>query len=255
MNNNEETIIMKPQNSNMAEQSQNAETAEKKSDKGKKAAATAAAAVAGGVAGAGATYAATEMLHGNEAGEQKPEEEAQATEDPAVAAAVDTQEEQPQDEVAANVDDSAYAGPDYTGHHGADLVTPNPEVHAAANEDGGTAAPEVQVLGVYEAQGEQGQTMQAAVLTNGQEVGTVIDANGDGTADVLVVGYNHDPQIDEGEVYDISDQHVQMSDLQDSYLAQQQMQQEQMQQEHDTFAYNTGDDQQDYNNNADMSLA
>ena len=61
--NNEETIVMKPQTDNKAEQAQNVETMEKKSNKGKKVAATAAAAVMGGVVGSGATYAATTMLH------------------------------------------------------------------------------------------------------------------------------------------------------------------------------------------------
>ena len=61
--NNEETIVMKPQTDNKAEQAQNVETMEKKSIKGKKVAATAAAAVMGGVVGSGATYAATTMLH------------------------------------------------------------------------------------------------------------------------------------------------------------------------------------------------
>lgn len=40
--NNEETIVMKPQTDNKAEQAQNVETMEKKSNKGKKVAATAA---------------------------------------------------------------------------------------------------------------------------------------------------------------------------------------------------------------------
>ena len=67
--NNEETIVMKPQTDNKAEQAQNVETMEKKSNKGKKVAATAAAAVMGGVVGSGATYAATTMLHDKEAEE------------------------------------------------------------------------------------------------------------------------------------------------------------------------------------------
>ena len=254
--NNEETIVMKPQNSNKAEKTQNVETAEKESNKGKKIAATAAAAVMGGVVGGGATYAATEMLHDKEAEEQKQEEEAQATEEPVVAAAEQPQKEQhnetPKEEVAVKVDEDANAEPDYTGHNGADPVTPNPEVHAAVNENSDTDTNEVQVLGVYEAQGDQGQTMQAAVLTNGEEVAAVVDLDGDGMAEVLVVDENHNQQIDEGEVYDLSNDHVQMSDYQDAYLAQQQ---EQMQQEHDTFAYNTSDDQQDYNNDADLSFA
>ncbi len=256
MNNNEETIIMKPQNNNKAEQTQNVETStEKKSNNGKKVAATAAAAMMGGVVGGGATYATTEMLHDKEAEEQKPEEEVLATEEPVVAAAEVPQKEQhaetPQEEVAVKLDEDTNAEPDYTNHNGADPVTPNPEVHAAVNETNDAGTNEVQVLGVYEAQGDQGQTMQAAVLTNGEEVAAVVDLDGDGIAEVLLVDENHNQQIDEGEVYDLSNDHVQMSDYQDAYLAQQQ---EQMQQEHNTFAYNASDDQQDYNSDADPSF-
>ena len=46
--NNEETIVMKPQN-NKAEQPQSVETVDKKSNKGKKVVATAAASIVGGV--------------------------------------------------------------------------------------------------------------------------------------------------------------------------------------------------------------
>ena len=251
--NNEETIVMKPQNNNnKAEKTQNVEIAEKESNKGKKVAATAAAAVMGGAVGSGATYAATTMLHDKEAEEQKPEDEAQTTEESVVAAAEESQKEQqteaPKEEVAVKLDAAESAEPDYTGAHHADPVTPNPEVHAAVDETSNSDTNEVQVLGVYEAQGENGQTMQAAVLTNGEDVAAVIDVDGDGVANVLVVDENHNQQIDEGEVYDLSNDHVQMSDYQDAYLAQQQ---EQMQQEHDTFAYNASDDQQDYNNDVD----
>ncbi len=256
--NNEETIVMKPQNKNKAEQTQNVETTETQSNKGKKVAATAAAAVMGGVVGGGATYAATEMLHDKEAEEQKPEEEAQASEEPVAATTEEPQKEQhnetPKEEVAVKVDEEANVETDYTGHNGADPVTPNPEVHAAVNETSDTDTNEVQVLGVYEAQGDQGQTMQVAVLTDGEDVAAVVDLDGEGTADVLLHDNNRNGQIEieEGEVYDISNDHIQMSHFQDTYLAQQQ---EQMQQEHDTFAYNASDDQQDYNNDADLSFA
>ncbi len=48
--NNEETIVMKPQN-NKAEQPQSVETVDKKSNKGKKVVSTAAASIVGGVVG------------------------------------------------------------------------------------------------------------------------------------------------------------------------------------------------------------
>lgn len=251
--NNEETIIMQPQNNGKAKQTANVEYSEKaqKAGKGNKAA-TAAAAMVGGAVGSGAAYAATAMLHDKETEEQKPEEEAKATEEPVAAAAEEPKKEQhteaPKEEAVAKVDADETAEADYAGNNGADPVTPNPEVHATVDETSNNGVNEVQVLGVYEAQGDQGQTMQAALLTNGEEVAAVFDIDGDGVADVLAVDENHNQRIDEGEVYDLSNEHVLMSGYQQAYLAQQQ---EQMQQEHETFAYNADNEQPDYNNDVD----
>lgn len=247
--NSEETIIMQPQNRDKAEQTQSVEAPEnnRKTGRGKKAATTAAAAVMGGVVGGGATYAAMSTLHNTEPEEQKPEEP--AAEEPVVATAEKPQKEQhdePQKEDAAvKVDEDAGTETDYTGNNGADPVATSQQTHADVADGNGTN--EVQVLGVYEAQGENGQTMQAAVLTNGEDVAAVVDVDGDGVADVLVVDENHNRQIDEGEVYDLSDDHVQMADYQQLYLAQQ----EQAQQEQGTLAYNASDEQPDYCNDAD----
>lgn len=244
--NNEETIVMKPQNNKKSEQTQSVETVDKKSNKGKKVVATAAASIVGGVVGGGATtYAATEILHSKEeAEEQKP---ATVVNEPQK-----VQSDEPQkEELAARVDDEEGGEPDYTNHNGSDPVTQNPEVQATVDDTSVGNAHEVQVLGMYEAQGEDGQTMQAAMLTNGREVAAVVDLDGDGVADVLAVDENYNQQIDEGEVYDLSNDNVHMSDYQDLYMAQQQ--QMQMDQEQNTFAYNANDDQPDYNNDADLS--
>ena len=188
--NNEETIVMKPQN-NKAEQTQSVETVDKKSNKGKKVVATAAASIVGGVVGGGAAYAATEMLHSKEeAEEQKPEEEAVAAEKPAAAVVDEPQKDQsdePQkEELVSRVDDEEGGEHDYTNHNGADPVTQNPEVQATVDDTNGGNANEVQVLGMYEAQGEDGQTMQAAMLTNGHEVAAVMDLDGDGRSEIIV---------------------------------------------------------------------
>ncbi len=261
--NNEETITMQPQNTGKAKQDTNMETPEdakntgkgdaKNTGKGKHVAVTAAAAAVGGAVGSGATYAATTMLHDKDAEEQKPKEEAQTTEEPVVAATEEPKKEEHhhthKEEVAVKEDENTGEEPDYTGYNGADPVMQNPDVHPAVDESNG-GSNEVQILGVYETQGENGQTMQAAVLTNGEDLAAVIDMDGDGVADVLAVDENHNLQIDidEGEVYDLSNAHVQMADFQQAYLAQQQ---EQMQQEHDTFAYHAGDGQSDYNNDVE----
>jgi hypothetical protein len=252
---NEETTIMQPNNNEKA----NATTDNKKQGKGVNGAAIAGAAVAGGVLGSGATYAATSMFNGSEEEEPKEQEqeqqEVQAAEEPAKPADTKT-EEKPQEVEAKEEPAPVAAEPeeiDYTGLNGANPQSDAPAHTTTASND--SEGNDVQVLGVYEAQGEYGQTMHAAVLTDGHEVAAVVDVDGDNQADLLAVDSNHNQQIDEGEVYDISDQNIQMEPIEQVYIAQQQeqMQQEQMQQ--DTFAYSASDEHQDYNNDADLPIA
>lgn len=265
--NNEETIVMKPQNNNnKAEQTEKVEaTTAQKSNKVKQIVTTAAAGIVGGVVGAGAAYAADGMSHGKEIEEQKPEDEAQPADevqkptDEAQTAEVsnastaeasqDEQQVEPQVEaVEAKADDTASEGPDYTNLNNANPMTPNPEVEVAVDESSNDDANGVQVLGVYDVPGENGQNMQAAVLTNGEEYAVVADIDGDGVADVLGVDENHTQQIEEYEVYDISNECVQMSNFQNA------VDYEQQQQEQETFVYNANDDlSEDYNNHADIN--
>ena len=252
--NNEETIVMKPKNNNnKAEQTEKVEaTTAQKSNKVKQIVTTAAAGIVGGVVGAGAAYAADGMNHGKEIEEQKPEDEAQTAEVSNTSTAEASQDEQqvePQVEaVEAKADDTASEGPDYTNLNNANPVTPNPEVEAVVDESSNDDANGVQVLGVYDVPGENGQNMQAAVLTNGEEYAVVADIDGDGVADVLGVDENHTQQIEEYEVYDISNECVQMSNFQNA------VDYEQQQQEQETFVYNANDDlSEDYNNHADIN--
>lgn len=251
--NNEETIVMKPQNNNKAEQTENVEaTTVQKSNKVKPIVTTAAAGIVGGVVGAGAAYAADGMSHGKEIEEQKPEDEAQTAEvsnASTAEASQDKQQVEPQVEaVETKADDTASEGPDYTNLNNANPMTPNPEVEAVVDESSNDDANGVQVLGVYDVPGENGQNTQAAVLTNGEEYAVVADIDGDGVADVLGVDENHTQQIEEYEVYDISNECVQMSNFQNA------VDYEQQQQEQETFVYNANDDlSEDYNNHADIN--
>lgn len=257
--NNEETIVMKPQNNNnKAEQTEKVEaTTAQKSNKVKQIVTTAAAGIVGGVVGAGAAYAADSMSHGKEIEEQKPEDEAQPADEAQTAevsnastaeASQDEQQVEPQVEaVEAKADDTASEGPDYTNLNNANPVTPNSGVEAVVDESSNDDANGVQVLGVYDVPGENGQNTQAAVLTNGEEYAVVADIDGDGVADVLGVDENHTQQIEEYEVYDISNECVQMSNFQNAVDYEQQQQQE-------TFVYNANDDlSEDYNNHADIN--
>lgn len=251
--NNEETIIMQPQSNNKAQQSQNVNTSnqEKKSGNGKNIAAMTGAAVFGGAAGGAGTAAAANTFFQEqveEEGQTVDQEIASSTEEtPATTAKSEPKAEIKNEEV--EVITEANAELDYTGNAGADPVVEETisetEVQPLGYEDETT--PEVQVLGVY--QDEEG--MEAAILTNGEEIAAVVDIDGDGYADALLVDENHNDQIEENEIYDVTDESVEMSQFEEAYLAQQ----EQMQQEQDTFAYNV-DDQQDYNNDApDLSFA
>ena len=250
--NNEETIIMQPQNNNQAQQVQNVDTPkqeEQKSGNGKKVAAMTGAAVFGGAAGGAGTAAAANMLNKEQTEEQ--EQEVKADEDTPTATTTAKPEPKAEEkieteEIPVTVDENGET--DYTGNAGADPVAqnPTPEPQPTGNEGGD--AHEVQVLGVY----ENGEGQEMAILTDGETVAAVLDANGDGEANVIGVDENMNGQLEEGEIYDISDQHISMSQYEDAYLAQQQ---EQIQQEHETFAYNA-DDQQDCNNDApDLSFA
>ena len=250
--NSEETIIMQPQNNNQAQHVQNVDTPkqeEKKSGNGKKAAAMTGAAVFGGAAGGAGTAAAANMLNKEQTEEQEQEVKVDEDTPPTTTTAKPepkVEEKAETEEIPVTVDENGET--DYTGNAGADPVAqnPTPEPQPTGNEGGD--AHEVQVLGVY----ENGEGQEMAILTDGETVAAVLDANGDGEANVIGVDENMNGQLEEGEIYDISDQHISMSQYEDAYLAQQQ---EQIQQEHETFAYNA-DDQQDYNNDApDLSFA
>lgn len=256
--NNEETIVMQPQGDN-----QKAGKSQKISSKKRKIATTAAAGVMGGVVGGGATYAATGLHHDDTTHEPATDENSQPEE--ATSAEQDTesqveQHNEPQaTEVVAEADDAtANSEPDYTGQHGDDPFVADTNVHVAVDESDSTPN-EVQVLGIYEAEGDQGQTMQAAMLTNGQEVAAVVDVDGDGFVDIMAIDTNHNQQIDEGEVYDVSAENISMQPYEDQYIAQQQeqiqqeqIQQEQVQQEHDLMAHDAGYEQDDYDNNVEF---
>ena len=250
--NSEETIIMQPQNNNQAQQVQNVDTPkqeEKKSGNGKKAAAMTGAAVFGGAAGGAGTAAAANMLNKEQTEEQEQEVKVDEDTPPTTTTAKPepkAEEKIETEEIPVTVDENGET--DYTGNAGADPVTQNPTSTPQPTGNEGSDAHEVQVLGVY----ENGEGQEMAILTDGETVAAVLDANGDGEANVIGIDENMNGQLEEGEIYDISDQHISMSQYEDAYLAQQQ---EQIQQEHETFAYNA-DDQQDCNNDApDLSFA
>lgn len=81
---------------------------------------------------------------------------------------------------------------------------------------------DVQVLGVFDETDDEGNPVEMAVLYDGNELSVVLDADDDGVADYAYIDENGNEEIDEGEVYDISDRGIEMaefgssSDYQDS---------------------------------------
>lgn len=273
--NNEETIIMQPQSGNNPKANQATPAAEPnakpKKTRGKRSAAMAGAAVAGAAVGSGATLGVEAVV--DDSNNDQEENNAQtaetqtdnAAESQEVEAVADTQDgietEQPQyvseapRDVNATVEDVASNGEsDYTGHGGDNFVTQDddPNLQTASDDGMGVHDDQLQVLGVYDVQNEDGSMMQTATITDGHYIGAVIDADYDGTADTVIVDYNQNQQIEEGEVFDVSNENIQMQDFQDAHVAQQQ---DMMQQEQEHLAYNASDDQPDYCNNADIQDA
>lgn len=273
--NNEETIIMQPQSGNNPKANQATPAAEPnakpKKTRGKRGAAMAGAAVAGAAVGSGATLGVEAVV--DDSNNDQEENNAQtaesqtdnAAESQEVEAVADTQDgietEQPQyvseapRDVNATVDDVAPNGEsDYTGHGGDNFVAQDddPNLQTASDDGMGVHDDQLQVLGVYDVQNEDGSMMQTATITDGHYIGAVIDADYDGTADAVIVDYNQNQQIEEGEVFDVSNENIQMQDFQDAHVAQQQ---DMMQQEQEHLAYNASDDQPDYCNNADIQDA
>lgn len=235
---NEETIIMQPDNS----ENTNNVKAEKevRNGNGTRVAAVAAGAAFGSAAGSAGTAAAFRVAENTQEEVEAQVDDTASTAEPQQAAA---QTEQQEEVVATAVDDTQE--PDYTGNAGADPVSQDPVAQQTSNETG-----EVQVLGVYERTDENGVRQEAAVITDGQEVAAVVDVDGNGTADALLADMNHNQQIDEGEVYDISEQNISMDTLKQQYIAQQQEMEAQQQQE-ETFGYAASDETADYNNGVD----
>ena len=272
--NNEETIIMQPQSGNNPKANQVAPAAEPnaepKKTRGKRSAAMAGAAVVGAAVGSGATLGVEAVI--DESNNDQEENHVQtaetqtdnAAESQEVEAVADTQDgietEQPQyvseapRDVNATVEDVASNGEsDYTGHGGGNFVAQDdPYLQTACDDGMGVHDNQIQVLGVYDVQKEDGSMMQTATITDGHYVGAVIDVDYDGTADIVAVDHNQNQQIEEGEVFDVSNENIQMQDFQDAHVAQQQ---DMMQQEQEHLAYNASDYQPDYYNNADIQDA
>ncbi len=99
---------------------------------------------------------------------------------------------------------------------------------------------EIRVLGVETVQNEYGHTMNVALVENNEDQALLIDVDNDGTIDVLLHDDNADGELQDSEIYDISDAGVEVADLMQAQAAQ-----------HGDIYYASNDDMQDYINDAD----
>ncbi len=94
------------------------------------------------------------------------------------------------------------------------MPEPEPEPTPVVNPD-----PNVSVLAYQTVTNEDGSLSDVALVdVNGQSM-VVVDGDRDGLADVMAADVNGNGVLDDGELYDLSDQNVEMSVFQDAYLA------------------------------------
>lgn len=129
----------------------------------------------------------------------------------------------------------------------------SPQVRQVSNgQEEEQNEPEVHFLGVDQVQTEGGQTINVGHMTIAQEEVALVDMDNDMIFDVAVSDRNHNEQIDEGEVIDISDRQLSVTDF---ALAAEQENQSEMT-AHPEFASNPQDqlaeDMPDYMNDADI---
>ncbi len=101
------------------------------------------------------------------------------------------------------------------GQHDSNLHhTVNP-IHGGGHggHGGGSADPEVRFLGVEQVQAGDGSTMNVGHMEVDQEHVALVDVDNNMVFDVMVSDRNHNQQIDENEVVDISDHQMSVTDF------------------------------------------
>lgn len=188
------------------------------SDKIKKNLATGASALAGAATGVAAGVAFTSEAQAAEVKEQeaevenKPTPEATATheqphhmEDPQPKPQPEPQPEpkpEPQPEAPQPKPEPQPVTPE-----------PKPEPHPEPVTPDEPGNDELQVLGYETLHNEDGSQMDVAVVSIGGHAGLVADVDNNGVADTMVVDVNDNQQIEENEIFDISQTNVRMNDL------------------------------------------
>jgi len=135
-------------------------------------------------------------------------------------------------------------------------VSQQPQVRQVSNgQEEEQNEPEVHFLGVDQVQTDGGQTINVGHMTIAEEEVALVDMDNDMIFDVAVSDRNHNEQIDEEEVIDISDRQLSVTDF--ALAAEQENQSEITAQPE--FASNPQDqlaeDMPDYINDADIQTA
>lgn len=137
-------------------------------------------------------------------------------------------------------------------HDQQDDVSQQPQVRQVSENDEEQEEPEVHFLGVDQVQTDGGQTINVGHMTIAEEEVALVDMDNDLIFDVAVSDRNHNEQIDEGEVIDISDRQLSVTDF---ALAAEQENQSEITAQPD-FVSNPQDqlaeDMPDYMNDADI---
>lgn len=132
-------------------------------------------------------------------------------------------------------------------------VSQQPQVTQVSREqEDDQSEPEVHFLGVDQIQTDDGQTINVGHMTIAEEEVALVDMDNDMIFDVAVSDSNHNEQIDEGEVIDISERQLSVTDF---ALATEQESESEMSAQ-PGFASNPQDqlaeDMPDYMNDADI---
>ena len=102
----------------------------------------------------------------------------------------------------------------YEAHHEQqEDASQQPQVRQVSGDREEQEEPEVHFLGVDQVQTNSGQTMNVGHMTIAEEEVALVDMDNDMIFDVAVSDRNHNDQIDEGEVIDISDRQLTVTDF------------------------------------------
>ena len=191
------------------------ENIDKKLAENKEKVITGAAAAAGSALGA-ATVIGAEILMPNEAEAQTVDTVVETTEEEDAAAEqvqaeVAKPDPQPQQSVHAQ-----HVNTHHTAHH---VQEPEVEDPITDPEDI-EVEPEVEVLEYTSVTADDGTNIDVAVISEDGEERAYYDINEDGYADLMVQDINNDQEISDNERFNVQDQHIEMQQYEDQYIAQ-----------------------------------